>query len=282
MPLFFPFGGILTAEQVDSTIAPPLQGIVDLGIDTLWLTQSHLDGVDDGHLVEGWLNQNFALVTEQFPAGIKLSGFALRTHLHSTSPATPTQRCPNQEMVPGLTLIACEIINPVLQASDEMLHPPSGWVHVRLWWQASGTIADNYIASVQMVGSEGVWGDRLYRGNEALRRFPTSSWTSGMIVRDEIDVNLNPLTPANEYPIVVGVRDSADQPAGATAECGRVKDCELRQPQTEKPSQPISKQRIGWSELCILTLFATEPTVQTEQIPCSLCPALCLRDQFES
>jgi hypothetical protein len=159
-----------------------LQGIVDLGVDTLWLTQSHLDGVDDGHLVEGWLSQNFALVTEQFPAGIKLSGYALRSIYPQLPPLRSNALPQHQEIVPGLTLIACEIVNPTVGASDDMLHPPSGWVHVRLWWQASGTIADNYIASVQMIGSEGVWGSALSR-NE-VRRFPTSSWTSGTIVRD--------------------------------------------------------------------------------------------------
>ncbi|MEZ4612596.1 MAG: hypothetical protein R2838_20520 [Caldilineaceae bacterium] len=49
---------------------------------------------------------------------------------------------------------------------------------------------DDYIAMVQMVGPEGVWGDRLYRENEALRRWPTSTWTPGTLMRDEVDVNL--------------------------------------------------------------------------------------------
>jgi len=111
------------------------------------------------------------------------------------------------ELAPGLTLAACEILTPVVSAQDEAMHPPSGWVHVRLWWRADGEIDDDYIATVQMVGPEGVWGDRLYRENEALRRSPTTSWETGEVVRDEIDVNLNPVTPPGEYPIVVGVMD---------------------------------------------------------------------------
>jgi len=95
-------------------------------------------------------------------------------------------------------------------------------VHVRLWWRADGEIDDDYIATVQMVGPEGVWGDRLYRENETLRRWPTSSWEVGQVVRDEIDVNLNPVTPSGEYPIVVGVMDSTGAPVGNTVECGRV------------------------------------------------------------
>ncbi|MFN8444599.1 MAG: glycosyltransferase family 39 protein [Caldilineaceae bacterium] len=222
LPLYFPFGGTLTPEQIEPAIAPPLQGIADLGIDTIWLTESHLEGVDDGRLVENWLAQHFALITEQFPNGIKLSGYALRTQYKQlpqlSIPASHLQR----ELIPGLTLAACEIVNPQTSAQDETMHPPSGWVHVRLWWQATDKITEDYIASVQMVGEEGVWGERLYRSNEALRRWPTSSWNVGDIVRDEIDVNLNPVTPANQYPIVVGVKNAADQSIGEKVECGKV------------------------------------------------------------
>lgn len=223
LPLYYPFGGTLTLDQVESVVAPPLQGIVDLGVDTLWLTQSHLAGVDEGHWVEEWLNQRFPLVTEQYPAGIKLTGYALRSHYPTLPELAPQAERPNAELAPGLILAACEIINPQLSANDEQLHPPSGWVHVRLWWRANAVPSEDYIASVQMVGSEGVWGDRLYRANETLRRWPTSQWAVGTLLRDEVDVNLNPLTPKGEYPIVVGVRNSADQAAGTTTNCGRVK-----------------------------------------------------------
>lgn len=223
LPLYFPFGGTLTPEETDTVIAPPLQGIADLGIDTLWLTESHLDGVDESHLVAGWLDQHFALITEQFPNGIKLSGYALRSKYSQLPALGANGQALQAELVPGLTLGACEIINPQTSATDEAMHPPSGWVHVRLWWQATGEIGEDYIASVQMVGVEGIWGERLYRGNEALRRWPTSSWSVGDIVRDEIDVNLNPVTPANQYPIVVGVKNAADQPVGEKVECGKVK-----------------------------------------------------------
>jgi hypothetical protein len=42
------------------------------------------------------------------------------------------------------------------------------------------------------------------------------------VVRDEIDVNLNPVTPPGEYPIAVGVMDSAGTSVEGTVECGRV------------------------------------------------------------
>lgn len=222
LPVYFPYGGKLAPDQVDSVIAPPLQGIEAAGAATLWLVQSHLAGVDDDHLVEGWLNQHYPLVTEQYPTGIKLSGYALQHEFAALPALEPGAVRPAAELVPGLQLAACEILTPQVNARDDRMHPPSGWVHVRLWWQATAPLAQDYIASVQMIGPEGVWGDRLYRDNETLRRWPTSTWSPGPYLRDEIDVNLNPVTPAGAYPIVVGLRDSSGQPTGATAECGHV------------------------------------------------------------
>jgi len=222
LPVYFPFGGALTPEMVDAQVAPPLQGVADAGADTLWLTQSHLDGVDDGRVVEGWLNANFPLITEQYPAGVKLSGYALKYRYDALPSLDEVAAYPDAELAPGLVLAACEILTPEVAAQDEAMHPPSGWVHVRLWWRATGPVNDDYIATVQMVGPEGVWGDRLYRGNEALRRTPTSAWRPDDIVRDEIDVNLNPLTPAGDYPIIVGVMGSAGEPTGETTTCGQV------------------------------------------------------------
>ena len=109
-----------------------------------------------------------------------------------------------------------------VSATDDEMHPPSGWIHLRLWWQATGEIGDDYIATAQMIGPEGVWGDRLYRGNESLRRFPTRNWAIGDIVRDEIDVNLNPVTPDGQYPIFIGLMDGQGQEVGEKTICGEV------------------------------------------------------------
>ena len=223
LPIYFPYGGTLTPEQIDGVIAPPLEGIVETGAATLWLTQSHLEGVDEAHLVEGWLNQHFPLVTELYPSGIKLSGYALQSRFSVLPRLSPAAVYPAAEVVPGLQLAACEILTPQVAAQDDQMHPPSGWVHVRLWWRATGPLTDDYIATADVVGPEGAWGVRLYRANEALRRWPTSSWQMGEIVRDEIDINLNPITPARDYPVMIGVMDSAGQPTGQQTTCGQVR-----------------------------------------------------------
>jgi hypothetical protein len=179
--------------------------------------------VDDQRLVEQWLNEHFPLVTEQYPTGIKVSGYALQSRFIQLPPLAPAAVKPATTFAPGLTLAACELLTTQLAARDEQLHPPSGWVHVRLWWQATGAIGDDYIASAQMVGPQGVWGDRLYRDQEALHRWPTHTWIKGDIIRDEVDINLNPVTPNGEYPILIGVTNGKGEPIGNKVECGKVK-----------------------------------------------------------
>ncbi|MEZ4661785.1 MAG: hypothetical protein R2911_29890 [Caldilineaceae bacterium] len=151
LPVFGLFGNPLTPDQVDTVIAPPLLGISkELGAATLWLTQSHLEGIDDEHLVEGWLNTHYPLITEQYPAGVKLSGYALKSIYDALPPLIDGAARLNAELAPGMMLAACEVLTPQASATDPQLHPPSGWVHVRLWWQATGSIGQNFTVTAQV------------------------------------------------------------------------------------------------------------------------------------
>ncbi|MBP7961942.1 MAG: glycosyltransferase family 39 protein [Caldilineaceae bacterium] len=214
LPVYGLFGGILTPEQVETVIAPPLSGIeTALGASTVWLTQSHLEGLDDQGLVEQWLAARYPVITEQYPAGIKLTGYAIRTHFDALPDLAPGAVYPDAELAPGLVLRACEITTPTVNVADTRLHPPSGWVHVRLWWQASGPIAEDLRPTVRVQADSGIWGEKLERPNQILDRFPMSAWAVGDIVRDEADVNLNPLTPPGDYPLLVSL-DSSTVPCG--------------------------------------------------------------------
>jgi len=152
-----------------------------------------------------------------------VSGYALQSRFTTLPTLSAAAVYPAAELAPGLELAACEVLTPQVAAQDDQMHPPSGWVHVRLWWRAKGAIADNYIATADVVGPEGAWGVRLYRDNEALRRWPTSTWQPGELVRDEVDINLNPVTPAREYPVMIGVMDGVGQPTGQQTACGQVR-----------------------------------------------------------
>ena len=89
LPVYGNFGGPLTPEQAGTLIADHLQEMTTTnGADTLWLAQSHLAGVDDHRLVQAWLDSNFALITEQYPAGVELRGYAV-SYKYPTLPALP-------------------------------------------------------------------------------------------------------------------------------------------------------------------------------------------------
>lgn len=217
LPVFGLFGGPLTPDQMETVIGPPLHGIeTALGAHTLWLWQSHLDGVDDERLVERWLNENYPTITEQYPPGIKLSGYALRTRYEALPPLSPRAVYPGAALAPAIELSACEVVTPQVAAQDLRLHPPSGWVHIRLWLRATGPVAKNHTLSARVVGGDGVWGEVLSRPNSGLERFPTSTWQPDGWMRIEADINLNPQTPPGLYTVVVGLTE------GAEAECGPV------------------------------------------------------------
>ncbi|MBV7335587.1 glycosyltransferase family 39 protein [Chloroflexi bacterium TSY] len=223
LPVFGLFGEYIAPDQLDEIVGPPIRGIPkELGAATLWLTQSHLDGVDDDRNVERWISQHYPIITEQSPRGINLTGYALKTHFDELPALSPQAVYPNAELAPGLHLFACEILNPQVSARDTELHPPSGWVHVRLWWQATEPLDVDYLATAQVIGPEGVWGERLDREGEVLQRFPTSTWDVGQFVRDEVDINLNPETPTEEYSVVIGMRDDVRAIRRKLVHCGQV------------------------------------------------------------
>jgi hypothetical protein len=60
-----------------------------------------------------------------------------------------------------------------------------------------------------------IWGDSLARDGAAIRTWPTSAWLPGEVVRVDYDVNLNPVTPAGTYRLVIDL-------AGEQVACGEV------------------------------------------------------------
>ncbi|MBI3960988.1 MAG: glycosyltransferase family 39 protein [Chloroflexi bacterium] len=216
LPVFGLFGGPLTPEQMEDVIGPPLQGIeTAMNAQTLWLLQSHLAGVDDQGLVQRWLDDHYPLVTEQYPAGIKLRGYALRTRYTDLPPLAENALYPGVEVAPAIQLTACEVVTPRVAARDVRMHPPSGWVHLRLWLRATGPVRADYQPSARIVDAQGVWGELLPLSNGALERFPTTSWTTGELMRVEMDVNLNPETPPGSYEAVVGFDQGQERLCGA-------------------------------------------------------------------
>jgi hypothetical protein len=211
-PFQYYFRGPGQTYAAFSTVTPetsldgPLQGVIN-DHPVIWLIQSHLDGPDPNHLVEQWFDARYPLVTELYPPGVSLKGYAPGYQLDTLpADATPTAI----EFTNGLRLVGYHADG--VAAADELFHPPSGWAHVTLYWTASKPIGMDVVPFVNLVGPDGVWGASLERANDALKLYPTSRWIAGdKIIRHDLDVNLNPVTPPGKYQLVVGWRGNEQE-----------------------------------------------------------------------
>jgi 4-amino-4-deoxy-L-arabinose transferase-like glycosyltransferase len=206
-PFQYYFQGPGQTYAAFSTVTPetsldgPLQGVVK-GHAVIWLIQSHLDEPDPHHLVEQWFAARYPLVTELYPPGISLKGYAPGYQLDTLPPqATPA----TIHFTNGLSLSGYQA-DEIVSAADELFHPPSGWAHVTLYWTAARPISEDAAPFVHLVGPAGVWGASLERATDALKLYPTSRWPVGQkVIRHDLDINLNPLTPPGIYQLVVGL-----------------------------------------------------------------------------
>jgi len=216
LPIFGNFGAALTREQADSIIAPHMEKIAaDLGADTVWLVQRHLAGVDDQRLVQAWMDANYPLITEQYPTGIHLLGYAVRHRYQALPELSDTTIFPNAQLFPGIELAACENMTPVVAARDVIYHPPSGWVHLRLWLRATEAVGEGPTIFALIQSDDGnIWGRSLERAGDVLAVYPPALWQPGEFVRVELDVNLNPVARPGSYNVKVEAAGEIGVPCG--------------------------------------------------------------------
>ena len=216
IPVYGNFNAPLTPDQAETHIAAHLQDFdAPSGADTLWLLQSHLAGVDDHRLVQSWLDGRFPLVTEQYPAGVELRGYAVRYRYPALPALSEAALYPDAQLFPGVHLVACEIVTPVVAARDTLYHPPSGWVHLRLWLRKyeEVSLAPELYALVQ-AGDGQIWGRSLQRAGDVLSVYPPTMWQPNEFVRVELDVNLNPLAQPGPYNVKVEAQGQPGVPCG--------------------------------------------------------------------
>jgi 4-amino-4-deoxy-L-arabinose transferase-like glycosyltransferase len=199
LPILEPFSDPVAPEA----IAPALQGIEQYG--TVWLVLSHAEQLDPQGLVRRWLMERYPVLTEQYPRGVEIRALATRYRL----PASPDVH-PIAVFGDGLRLLAAHA-DAQVAARDDIYHPPSGWVHVRLQWQslAAAKLAGSRVR-LRVIDSIGqVWGERLERQSEVWRFYPPERWLPNEIVSDAYDVNMNPVTPPGRYRVELQVLDSS-------------------------------------------------------------------------
>ncbi len=198
VPVFAPFGGPLASQE---EVASTLQGLS--AYDTVWLVQSHTEWADPGRVVEGWLFGRFPMVTEQYPPGVEIKAYATRYRLAQL----PSTAHPVDAVYDGkVRLVGYELDGEVFSATDHTYHPPSGWIHVTLYWEPVTSLTEDYVATVQLIDdAHQVWGGALERPTGAIRFYPPTEWKSGQVVRDDYDINLNPVTPEGTYRLQVSL-----------------------------------------------------------------------------
>lgn len=199
--IFFPFSDVLADPAL---VDEQLTGLVNAGFAAIWLVQSHTEGLDPQNLITGWFGARYPLISEFYPPGIAIRGYATRyrTPVDAADPLRP--ELPAVADFADLQLLACIHDSDPIAARDDLFHPPSGWIHVTTYWTAATPPQQDIYPRVRLVDEAGqIWGEALARGNDAIHIWPTSRWLPGEVVRVDYDVNLNPLTPAGRYRLVV-------------------------------------------------------------------------------
>ena len=172
----------------------------------VWLVESHTELADPEHQANAWFAARYPAVTELFPPGLAVRAYApgyISNHLPEQ--ATPVNALFERE----LKLVGYTIPQTDVRASDDLFHPPSGWAHVTLYWSTGSALTQSYTPFVHLIDDLGqVWGVSLERDNDAFDSFPAPSWQPAQVIRSDLDVNLNPITPPGQYTLVVGVRDA--------------------------------------------------------------------------
>jgi hypothetical protein len=197
------FGSVEAGTDLDNPLT-----VISGAHPVVWLVESHTELADPEHRVNAWLAARYPGVTELYPPGLA----AVRAY----APGYLSDRLPNPakplelSFEGGVRLIGYVVPQTRVQAQDDLFHPPSGWVHVTLYWGTGLPLAQNYAPFVHLIDDLGqVWGAALERPNDSFDFYPPTHWAAGQVVRADRDVNLNPATPPGRYTLVVGLRDAS-------------------------------------------------------------------------
>ena len=193
-----PFGLIEDESQIEAELLNQVNTH-----DRIWLVLSHEQFADPRNILLPWLSDHYPKATEQYPVGIQIHGFLTKYQLASLP---PTAKPFDGDFEGEIRLLGYEVVNPELEATDERYHPPSNWLHLILYWTPLQPVGEDLGTMVRVIDDRyQVWGDRLSRPGETMRFYPTSRWKVGEVIRDEYDVNLNPVTPPGRYRLEVSM-----------------------------------------------------------------------------
>lgn len=187
------------------------QAVLDqaAGYETVWLVLHANLLADPEDALNGWFGERYPLRTEIYPTGASVYGYDVQPKFADLPPdVTPMDVIYDGKLaLRGIQLYADSVL-----AADRRLHPPSGWIHVTLYWE----VLVPGLAFEPRLRIENdlleIWGVNILRGTETYLRYPTSTWQGGEIWRTDQDINLNPDAPRGSQKIVLQVF-AADQPS---------------------------------------------------------------------
>lgn len=189
-------------EDLDELLSPYSQA------DVLWLVQAQEHYTDPQHVIERWFAERGPIVTEQYPTGMSIKAYALGYRLSSLPEAVQLAQV---GFGSRLHLVGYQLDQTHLRPDSTRLHPPSNWIHLTLYWQVDQPLEGELRTFVEMTDDQGgIWGGKLDQSHNVLNVYPPSLWQPGEVIRDDYDLNLNPVTPAGTYHIRVGVQGTAD------------------------------------------------------------------------
>lgn len=193
-----PFGShVNSMDEVGRGFAPLLRS------DNIWLVQSGEFLTDPDKLVQNWLALRYGLGTEQFPQSISVRQYVVQ----SAAASLPAAARPlSVEFDSGLQLVGSQLDAQQLSATDHWLHPPSNYLHLRLYWSTTRALTAEPVVQVMLEDGPGnQWGGLLQRPGTVRAFDPLVRLPAGALLRDELDLIVNPAAKAGVYKLVLRV-----------------------------------------------------------------------------
>lgn len=196
-----PFGShVKTMDEVGRGFAPLLSA------DNIWLVQSGEFLTDPDKLVQNWLALRYGLGTEQFPQSISVRQYVVQPAAASLPAAA---RPLSVEFDSGLQLVGIQLDAQQLPATDQWLHPPSNYLHLRLYWSTTRALPPEPVVQVMLEDGPGnQWGALLERPGAVRAFYPLARLPAGALLRDEMDLIVNPAAKPGVYKLVLRVSNA--------------------------------------------------------------------------
>ncbi len=173
---------------------------------TLWLILHQDQAMAPHNRLREAAEALYPRITEAYPNNgqIAILGYSMLWR-HTTLPENVSPL--TAYFANGMALVGYDVDATSLPPTDNLMHPPSNWIHVTTYWQVWDAAPPlDFTPFVRMVDAQGgVWGGELQRFPTVFHFDPPAQWEPGTVVEAHYDVNLNPVTPPGVYRLIVGL-----------------------------------------------------------------------------